>query len=182
MEFVADYKVSDLRNYHRNARRGNVEAIKQSIMIHGLYRPIVVNKGTHTNRNNEVLAGNHTLKAVRELGWETIPVTFVDYDDDQAKRVVLIDNKLSDDATYDVDILTAELSSLDDLEGTGYSDEDLDKLLNGLEDGEDPVDSEHEETYSNRWELVIECTDEDHQRDMYQKLTEEGLTVRVLSL
>lgn len=182
MEFVSEFPVKDLRNYHRNPRKGNVEAIKNSISIHGLYRPVVVNKGTHTGRKNEVLAGNHTLKAVRELGWDSIPITFVDYDDDQAKRVVLIDNKLSDDATYDVTLLTAELESLDDLEGTGYTDADLDKLLNGLEDGEDPKDSEHEEQYTNRWELVIECTDEEHQRDMYQKLTDEGLTVRVLSL
>lgn len=182
MEFEPEFKVADLRNYHRNARKGNVEAIKNSINIHGLYRPVVVNRGTHTGRKNEVLAGNHTLKAVRELGWETIPVTFVDYDDDQAKRVVLIDNKLSDDATYDVSTLTAELESLDDLEGTGYTDEDLDKLLNGLEDGEDPKDSEHEEQYNNRWELVVECSDEEHQRELYSRFMEEGLTVRVLSL
>lgn len=182
MEFDPEFPIKDIRLFHKNARKGDVEAIKKSLQIHGQYRTVVVNRGTHTGRPMEVLAGNHTVKAARDLGWKTVAVNFVDYDDDQATRVVLVDNKLGDDATYDVDLLTSVLSDLEDLEGTGYSDEDLDKLLNGLDDGEDPVDSEHEEDYSNRWELVVECQDEDHQRELYAKFMEEGLTVRVLSL
>lgn len=181
MEFDAEFPLKDLRLFHRNARKGDVEAIKKSLQIHGQYRTVVVNRGTHTGRPMEILAGNHTVKAARDLGWKTVAVNFVDYDEDQAARVVLVDNKLGDDATYDVAILTSVLQDLDDLEGTGYSDEDLDKLLNGLDDGE-PVDSEHEEQYTNRWELVVECTDEDHQRELYEKFQAEGLTVRVLSL
>lgn len=181
LEYNGAYPVADLRLYHRNARKGDVEAIKKSITIHGMYRPIVVNKGTHTGRENEVLAGNHTLKAIRDLGWDTVPVTLVDVDDEQAAKIVLVDNKTSDDASYNVELLTAELSALADLEGTGYSEADLDKLLNGLDDGE-PTDSEHEEQYNNRWELVVECSDEEHQRELYQKFVDEGLTVRVLSL
>ena len=36
----------------------------------------------------EVLAGNHTLIAARELGWEEIDVSFVEVDTDRAKRIV----------------------------------------------------------------------------------------------
>lgn len=184
LRFEAAWPIKDLRNYHRNARKSNVAEIEKSLSIHGQYRAIVVNVGTHTGRPNEVLGGNHTLQAARNLGWKTLAVTFVDVDDDQAKRIVLVDNSISDKATFDVDMLTAELQSLEDLEGTGYTDADLDKLLNGLDDGEDgdPKDSEHEEQYNNRWELVVECSDEEHQRDLYQRFMEEGLTVRVLSL
>lgn len=182
MEFDPKFPLADLRLFHRNARKGDVEAIKKSLSIHGQYRTVVLNRGTYTGRPMEILAGNHTVKAARDLGWETIAVNYVDYDEDQATRVVLIDNKLGDDATYDINLLTDVLSELDDLDGTGYSPEDLDKLLNGLEDGEDPVDSEHEEQYNNRFELVVECRDEDHQRELYGRFQEEGLTVRVLSL
>lgn len=181
MEFDPSFPIKDLRLFHRNARKGDVEAIKRSLTIHGIYRPVVVNKGTHTGRKMEVLAGNHTVKAARDLGWDSIPVNFVDYDDDQATRVVLVDNKVSDDATYDINLLTSVLQDLDDLEGTGYTDDDLDKLLNGLDDGE-PKDSEHEEAYSNRFELVVECDSEERQRELYERFIEEGLTVRVLSL
>lgn len=182
LEYDAEFPVKDLRLFHRNARKGNVELIKKSLEIHDQYRSIVVNRGSHTGRKNEVLAGNHTLKAARELGWSTIAANIVDLDDQQAMKVVLMDNASGDKSSYDVQMLTDNIQELDDLDGSGYTDEDLDKLLNGLEDGEDPKDSEHEEQYTNRWELVIECTDEDHQRDMYQKLTADGLTVRVLSL
>ena len=172
--------VGELRTYHRNARRGDLEEIKKSLRINGQYRAIVVNRGTHTGRENEVLAGNHTLMAARELGNETIAVTWVDLDDDQARRVVLADNRISDKATYDVDLLTAEIQALEDLEGTGYTQADLDKLL--YEDDDDPADSEHEDEYNNRFELVVECEDEEQQRDLYQRFTDEGLKVRVLSL
>lgn len=182
LEYDAEFPVKDLRLFHKNARKGNVELIKKSLEIHDQYRAIVVNRGTHTGRKNEVLAGNHTLKAARELGWGSIAVNLVDLDDEQAMKVVLMDNAAGDKASYDVGMLTDNLQNLADLDGSGYTEEDLDKLLNGLEDGEDPVDSEHEETYTNRWELVVECTDEEHQRDLYQKFTDEGLTVRVLSL
>src|SRR5215210_3891610 len=59
--------VADLRPYPANPRRGNVEAIKASLRAHGQYRPIVVNRPTM-----QVLAGNHTLEAVRQLGWKEI--------------------------------------------------------------------------------------------------------------
>src|SRR5215210_3441174 len=80
--------LADLRPYDANPRRGDVEAIKASLQAHGQYRPIVVNRPTM-----QVLAGNHTLEAARELGWVTIAATFVDVDDEQAKRIVLVDNR-----------------------------------------------------------------------------------------
>lgn len=175
------YDVADLHTYHKNARRGSVDEIAKSLTVNKQYVPITVNKGTHTGRPMEVARGNHTLMAARKLGWSTIDVNLIDVDDDAMRRIVLADNKTATFGDYDVDLLTSELQMLEDFEGTGYTDEDLDKLLNGLEDGE-PVDSEHEETYSSRWELVVEATDEDHQRELYERFLSEGLTVRVLSL
>ena len=62
--------VADLRPYHRNPRRGDVAQIARSLKRTGQYRPIVANKGTHTGRPGEVLAGNHTLAAARVLRWQ----------------------------------------------------------------------------------------------------------------
>lgn len=63
----AQYPLTDLNRFHKNARRGDVEAIMGSIVANGVYRPIYVNKGTYTGRPLEVLAGNHTLEAMRRL-------------------------------------------------------------------------------------------------------------------
>ena len=121
--------VGDLTLYHRNPRRGNIPVITESLNRLGQYRPIVVNTGTHTGRPMEVLAGNHTLLAARQLGWETIDAVTVDVDDDQAARIVLVDNRSSDLAHNDDAVLAELLSDLPDLSATGYSDEDLEALL-----------------------------------------------------
>lgn len=116
--------IDSLRPYGRNPRRGNVTAIAASLRRHGQYRPIVVNA-----RTSEVLAGNHTLSAARELGWEEIAATFVDVDEDTAARIVLIDNRSNDLASYDEGALAEILGGLPDLEGTGYAPDDLLELL-----------------------------------------------------
>ena len=78
--------VADLQPYHRNPRRGDVAQIARSLKRTGQYRPIVANKGTHTGRPGEVLAGNHTLAAARDrLGWAAIWTTWVDVDDDTGR-------------------------------------------------------------------------------------------------
>jgi DNA modification methylase len=124
--------IDSLREREGNPRQGNLEAIKESLRVNGQYRPVVANK-----RTSEILAGNHTYKAARDLGWEEIAATWVDADEDQAARIVLIDNRANDLAEYDDQALWNMLSELDDLEGTGYDETALTHLLQEL--GEDAV-------------------------------------------
>lgn len=126
-----------LAAYHRNARRGNVDAIADSLKVNGQYKPIVVNKGTHTGRPFEVLVGNHTVEAARQIGLEELAAVLVDVDDDKARRIVLADNRTSDLATYD-DAALAGLLAEADLEGTGFTEADLDGLLASPEVAERP--------------------------------------------
>lgn len=126
--------VSTLQHYHQNARRGNVDAIAESLTANGQYKPIVVNAGTHTGRPDEVLVGNHTLDAAVALGWEHLDVVVVDVTDAHARRIVLADNRTSDLATYDSDALIELLQGSDDLSGTGYDSTFLDDLSAHLAD------------------------------------------------
>ena len=137
---TADIAPSELRLYQRNPRKGNVGAVAASLKAHGQYRPIVVNIGTHTGRPYEVLAGNHTLKAFRSLAqrepdeprWSAISAHFIDVDDDQARRIVLADNKTRENGSYDADPLSSLLGDLNDsidgFGGTGFDFADLDAL------------------------------------------------------
>lgn len=124
--------VADLVPFGKNPRKGCSAAIVESLETHGQYRPIVVRKGT-----NEVLAGNHTLAAAVELGWEQIAATFVECDDDEAARIVLVDNRTNDLAEYDDHALVELLQSLPDFDGTGWNQDDLVELLNGLDKASD---------------------------------------------
>jgi ParB-like chromosome segregation protein Spo0J len=129
---VEHVPVGDLRTYHRNPRRGNTTVIAQSLTINGQYRTLAVNRGTHTGRPNEVLAGNHTLIAARDLGWDTVAVTYVDVDDDVGDRIVAADNRTADLGEYDDQLLLELLADLPDLDGTGYDPgaiADLEKAL-----------------------------------------------------
>jgi site-specific DNA-methyltransferase (adenine-specific) len=125
--------IADLRPFERNPRRGDLDAIRRSLETHGQYRPIVARQGT-----GEVLAGNHTLVAAVELGWTEIAATFVEVDDDQAARIVLVDNRTADRGGYDDAELAALLRSLEGgLEGTGWAPGELDRLLDDLQRGGD---------------------------------------------
>lgn len=129
--------IDKLNLYHKNPRKGDVEAIKSSLVANGQFRPIVINKGSHTGRPFEVIAGNHTLKAFRELAeenpdekrWQQIDCWVVDVDEERATKIVLVDNRTADLGVYDEGILSALLETVDhDLDGTGYDYEDLDDL------------------------------------------------------
>lgn len=121
--------IDGLHRYERNPRRGSVQAIKESLRENGQYKPLVVRVGS-----NEVLAGNHTLQAATELGWKEIAVTFVDVDDDEAARIVLVDNRSQDAAGYDQAALRGLLESLPEpSRGTGFKQDALDALLGRVE-------------------------------------------------
>lgn len=123
------FDLTELTPYHRNPRRGDVEAITRSLEINGQYRPIVVNLGTRTTRPLEVLAGNHTLAAAKALGWAQIDAVTVDVDDMEAARIVAADNRTADLGGYDNDLLIELLGELEGLDGTGYTQDDIDSLL-----------------------------------------------------
>lgn len=125
--------IDSVKPYGDNPREGDVGAICVSLERNGQYRPIVVNK-----RDGQILAGNHTWKAAVQLGWDGIAATFVDVDEETAKRIVLVDNRSNDLAAYDDSVLAALLEGIveehgvDGLVGTGFDGDDLDGLLADL--------------------------------------------------
>jgi Domain of unknown function (DUF4417)/ParB-like nuclease domain len=145
LERIGDFEdgvlLKKLKYYHRNPRRGNVEKVAESLKANGQFKPIVVNRGTETGRPNEILAGNHTCKAARSLGWTRLNVVWVDVDEEHARRIVLADNGSTDDATYDTQLLSELLreqkESAGHLVGTTYGDEVLEKLM--VEINTDPM-------------------------------------------
>lgn len=123
--------IDSVKPHPRNVRQGDIGSIATSLSANGQYRPIVVHKAT-----NHILAGNHTWKAAKQLGWSEIAVTFVECSSDDALRILLADNKANDLATYDdqglLDLLKHMVSN-DTLDGTLYEPSDLDDLIALLE-------------------------------------------------
>jgi ParB-like chromosome segregation protein Spo0J len=115
--------ITSLKPYPKNPRRGDVEEIAKSLKVNGQYKPIVINR-----RDSTILAGNHTWRAARSLGWTHIAVTYVDVDDYGAQKIVLADNRTSDMSSYDDSKLLELLESLPTLDGTGFKDVDIEQL------------------------------------------------------
>ena len=118
--------IQQVSNWPGNPRRGDIAKIKTSLQAHGQYTPILVQRST-----GHAVKGNNTLIAATELGWTSIAVQHLDLDDEQARRILLLDNKTSDDASYDdraLALLLAEYGQ-DNLDGTGWSTAELDDLL-----------------------------------------------------
>lgn len=145
--------VAGLHTYYRNPRQGDLASIRESLRVNGQYRPLVGNRGTHTGRPREVLAGNHTLMAAREEGWSHVVVCWVDVDDDHAARIVAADNRTADLGDYDEQLLAELLGDLPDLAGTGYDEDDLDRLVRDLsgEPASDDAGAEERPSLADRF-------------------------------
>lgn len=126
---VKSVDVESIQPHPKNARRGDIEAIAESLNVNGQFAPLVVQESTAY-----VLAGNHTLLAARSLGWSKVSAVFVDVDDKAAKKIMLAANRTSDMGWYDNDALANLLRDMgeEDLMGTLYSAADVDVLLSTL--------------------------------------------------
>lgn len=119
--------VDSIKPHPSNPRRGNVDAITDSIRTNGFRGALLVQK-----RTKHILAGNHRWQAAQVLGMTEVPVVWVDVSDKEAKRILLADNRTADLGEYDHEMLGQLLSTFDVLTGTGYSTDDLDDLLISL--------------------------------------------------
>jgi ParB-like chromosome segregation protein Spo0J len=74
--------------------------------------------------------------AAKALGWETVPVQWVDVTPEEELRILVVDNRTTrigqDDTTKITDILAELANTPIGLEGTGYGAADLDALIGSL--------------------------------------------------
>jgi DNA modification methylase len=82
--------------------------------------------------------------AAKALGWETVPVQWVDVTPEEELRILVVDNRTTrigqDDATKITDILAELANTPIGLEGTGYGAADLDALIDELAGTADPAE------------------------------------------
>jgi len=123
--------VERLRPHPLNPRRGDLAAIAESIAENGFYGAVVAQEST-----GHILAGNHRYLAALQRGAPHLPVIWLDVDDDQARRILLADNRTSDLAGYDDPALARLLQDLQatprKLAGTGYDDAAVKEILDRI--------------------------------------------------
>ena len=121
-----EYKdISELIPYINNPRINDeaVDKVAASIKEFGFKNPIIIDK------ENVIIAGHTRLKAAKKLGLEEIPTIKVeDLTEQQIKAFRIADNKTSEFAEWDMELLEIELEGLDDV-FTGFDMKDLDDMF-----------------------------------------------------
>lgn len=122
-------KVAELQQDPRNARvhnRRNLDDIKRSLQAFGQQKPIVV------TRDGVVIAGNGTLAAAAELGWETIHCVETALTPEQAKAYGIADNRSGETSDWDSERLAQLVSEISEeqlVKSLGFDAAELDELL-----------------------------------------------------
>ena len=134
---------STLTPWDKNPRN-NAEAIKQvakSIERFGFASPIVARQA-----DGRIIAGHTRHAAALKLGLEDVPVRFLDIDEQKASALALADNKIGEIATWNDDTLSEILAELEqdgfDLDGLGWSDDELDGLLDSMQPEEPEAEAD----------------------------------------
>ena len=127
-----------------------------------------------TDVNGVVLGGNMRLKALQHLGFKEIPDTWVKRADqlteEEKRRFIIADNVSGGEWDWEELQQNWDVDELDSwgLDVPDFRPESEQKDLSG----------DLKETF----EVIISCTDEKHQEQIYNKLIAEGHECRVLTL
>ena len=134
---VENWPITKPIPYSRNPRRneGAIAKVAGSLKEFGWRQPIVV------DTEGVIIAGHTRLLAAQKLGLSQVPVHIAtDLSPQQIKAYRLADNRVAQEAEWDMDLLKLELSELDEegfsLDLTGFNEDELEALLaEGTEDG-----------------------------------------------
>ena len=133
--------------YQRNPRTHSEEQVAQiaaSIAEFGFCNPILVDS------RDGIIAGHGRLLAARKLGLDEVPVIVLDHlDENQRRAYLLADNRLSELAGWDSEMLARELKELAeagfDATLAGFDQKEIDDFLASLERDAEPESNEVED-------------------------------------
>ena len=140
--------ISSLTPWDKNPRRNAaaIEQVRKSIERFGFSSPIIARQ-----QDRVIIAGHTRHQAALSMGLDKVPVRFLDLDPAQARALALADNKLGEVAEWDDGMLAQVLAELEaesvDLDGLGWSDEELAALLETPDD--EPAASPEPDTSSD---------------------------------
>ena len=135
MAMTIEYKSpSDLKPYSSNARthsRHQIRQIAESIRVFGFTNPILI------DREDRIIAGHGRVEGAKLQGMDQIlTIRLESLSEDQIRAYVIADNKLAENAGWDISILAIELQhlvSVDcadfDVTVTGFEVPEVDLIL-----------------------------------------------------
>lgn len=114
---IVEININDLKEYENNPRKNDnaVEPVMNSIKEFGFRIPIIIDK------DNVIIAGHTRLKAAKKLKLKTVPCIIADdLNEEQIRAFRLADNKVSEKAEWDFDLLNFELENILNIDMTMF--------------------------------------------------------------
>ena len=143
---IVDRKISDLTPYEKNPRKNDaaVQYVANSIKEFGFKVPVVI------DREGVIVAGHTRLKAAKKLKLEEVPCIIADdLTDEQIKAFRLADNKVSEFASWDAELLDEEIQDINDIDMSefGFDESAFDEEPDPEEEPDEFEDIEKLETH-----------------------------------
>lgn len=180
--------IKSLKQDPKNARKRTAQSkhlIEESLKRYGAARSIVIDE------TDRILAGNGTIDAAARSGIDKVRIIETDGDEIIAVRrkglseeekvgLALADNRTSDLSEWDAQML-AQLSTEHDIL-PWFSEDDISELL-GKEDNDfDPDDPEDQSgKIDDVFQIIVNCTSEEQQTTLLNRLLEENYECRALN-
>ena len=135
---VAELKMDPMNPRVHGARQ--VRQLARSIDLFGFNVPVAIGS------DDNVIAGHGRIMAARQLGWTEVPTVCLSHlSEAQARAYVIADNRLTENSTWDENLLAKQLRDLAELdldfslETTGFEMGEIDlriEQLNADSEGE----------------------------------------------
>tara|TARA_R110000823_G_scaffold312759_1_gene439691 strand:- start:5046 stop:5615 length:570 start_codon:yes stop_codon:yes gene_type:complete len=176
---VAYINTDKLIPYTNNSRTHSPEQVQQiagSIREFGFTNPILIDE------ENGIIAGHGRIMAATLLNLKEVPtIILTGLSETQRKAYILADNKLALNAGWNIDLITMELQGLKeidyDISIIGFDEKELNEFFDEFTDvgtGGEPIDKEE-------FLVVIECTDEQQQAEVFEVVEQEGWSCKIMN-
>lgn len=126
-------EVQSIKQYSNNAKQHSEKQINQiakSIQKFGFLNPILL------DQTKTIIAGHGRLLALKQLGYMSVPCVYAKHlTESQVNAYRIADNKLSENASWDSELLAVELKSLEsidinfDFDTLGFDSIEIDNLF-----------------------------------------------------
>ena len=181
--------IDEIKPYERNARIHSSKQIKQimeAIKAFGFTNPLLIDD------ENNLIAGHGRLEAVKQLNiidfkdkpLKELPAIVISgLSEADKKALIIADNKIAENASWDYDLLQAEFQELEainyDLDLMGF--DNLDEILGADIDVEQETKEIKEVEINQKYELLIKCKNESELEQAYNENIEKGYECKVLT-
>lgn len=171
--------------YARNSRTHSPEQVAQlgrSMREFGFTNPVLIDE------HNTLIAGHGRVMAAQSIGLAVVPaIRLTHLSDAQRRAYVIADNKLAEQAGWDMATLAREVEDLQaldfDVDLLGFGGDELAALLGAdgapQQPGEAPAQSPGI-TYQEKYAVLVDCKNEAEQQTIFEQLSAAGMACKVL--